>query len=131
MRSPRRLRAGLVWLALTALVGLCFSAAVLAATPQEWKLVVPEGKVFVQHFELSPRVADLNGKTIGLYWNGKPNGDELLERTAELLAQKYPQAKFVEMWKTNPATKTYYLFQQKDFKSIIKPYDLVISSVCD
>ena len=34
---------------------------------------------------LAPRLGDLRGKTIGLYWNAKPGGDTILERTAQLL----------------------------------------------
>jgi hypothetical protein len=39
-------------------------------------------------FELAPRLGDLRGKTIGLYWNGKPGGNVIRERTAQLLSQK-------------------------------------------
>jgi hypothetical protein len=40
-------------------------------------------------FELAPRVSDLTTKTIGLYWNAKPGGNTINERTAELLSQKF------------------------------------------
>jgi len=39
-------------------------------------------------FDLAPRLSDLKGKTIGLYWNAKPGGNTLLERTGQLLKQK-------------------------------------------
>lgn len=44
--------------------------------------------------ELAPRLTDLTGKTIGLYWNGKSGGDILLEQNAELLKQRYSGVKF-------------------------------------
>ena len=37
----------------------------------------------------APRLDDLRGKTIGLYWNMKAGGDVALERVAELLTQRY------------------------------------------
>lgn len=40
--------------------------------------------------DFAPRLGDLSGKTIGLYWNAKPGGNTLLERTGELLSQKIP-----------------------------------------
>lgn len=40
------------------------------------------------------RLADLNGKRIGLYWNMKAGGDIALARTEELLRQRYPRATF-------------------------------------
>jgi len=39
-------------------------------------------------FELAPRPSNLSGKTIGLYWNAKPGGNIIRERTAQLLSQK-------------------------------------------
>ena len=40
--------------------------------------------------ELAPRLPDLKGKTVGLYWNMKAGGDVALDRTAELLKQRFP-----------------------------------------
>ena len=42
----------------------------------------------------APRVADLSGKRIGLYWNMKAGGDVALDRTAELLRQRFPGTTF-------------------------------------
>ena len=39
-------------------------------------------------FELAPRLSGLSGKTIGLFWNAKPGGNIIHERTAQLLSQK-------------------------------------------
>ena len=39
------------------------------------------------------------GKTIALRWNGKNNGDLVLDRLAELLAKKYPTAKVVKTYR--------------------------------
>jgi hypothetical protein len=38
----------------------------------------------------SPRINDLDGKTIGLYWNSKPGLDNFYKVFEELLKKKYP-----------------------------------------
>jgi len=43
---------------------------------------------------LAERVDSLDGKTIGLYDNGKPAGEPLLTAVQEKLAERYPDAKF-------------------------------------
>ena len=40
----------------------------------------------------NPRIADLNGKRIGLYWNSKPGLDNFYKVFEELLKKKYPAA---------------------------------------
>jgi hypothetical protein len=42
---------------------------------------------------VSPRVAKLEGKRIGLYWNGKPDGDYFWDTIEELLKKKFPTAR--------------------------------------
>lgn len=42
----------------------------------------------------APRLATLEGKTIGLLWNGKPMGDVALRRAAELIQERVPDVKF-------------------------------------
>ena len=38
----------------------------------------------------APRPSSLEGKTIGLMWNGKANGDVALRRAGELIQQRIP-----------------------------------------
>ena len=40
------------------------------------------------------RKPDLDGATIGLYWNMKAGGDAALDRTEQLLRERYPGARF-------------------------------------
>jgi hypothetical protein len=63
------------------------------------KLVVanPIAQSTVQTIAPAPRLTDLNGKTIGLYWNIKAGGDAALDRTEEVLSDRYPAAKFVRL----------------------------------
>ena len=41
---------------------------------------------------ISPRVAKLAGKRIGLYWNGKQDGDYFWDTIEGLLKKKFPTA---------------------------------------
>jgi hypothetical protein len=43
-------------------------------------------------FAPTPRVADLAGKRIGIYWNGKSGGKNFWDVTEELLKEKFPTA---------------------------------------
>ena len=43
---------------------------------------------------LAPRPTALEGKTIGLVWNGKANGDVALKRAAELIQKRVPNVTF-------------------------------------
>ena len=38
----------------------------------------------------APRLKNLDGKRIGLYWNHKPGGDLALQRTRDLLESRFP-----------------------------------------
>ncbi len=57
----------------------------------------PEGKARTasQRVAALPRFPDLNGKTVGLLDNSKPNADKLEERFAELLRERLDVAKVV------------------------------------
>ena len=39
---------------------------------------------------VTPRISDIEGKRIGLYWNGKPDGDFFWDTIEGLLKEKYP-----------------------------------------
>jgi hypothetical protein len=43
----------------------------------------------------APRVASLEGKTIGIYWNGKQGGNNFWDNIEELLKERFPGAKIV------------------------------------
>ena len=38
----------------------------------------------------APRLTQLSGKRVGLYWNRKAGGDAALKRTETLLKERYP-----------------------------------------
>ena len=85
--------------------------------------------------KMNPHPGSLEGRTIVLRWNGKFNGDVLLNRLAELLVERVPGVKVVKMWKMDPSTATTsynpwntILFTQKI--AALMP-DLVIASSAD
>ena len=49
-----------------------------------------------------PRIKTLDGKKVGLLWNGKPNGDFFLNRVAELLDKKYKGIEIIKLWEVDP-----------------------------
>jgi hypothetical protein len=53
------------------------------------KLVDPTVPANIQTSKRAPALASLEGKTIGLLWNHKVNGDKLLNETAALLQSQF------------------------------------------
>ena len=49
-----------------------------------------------ESYPTPPRLDTFNGKTIGLFWNGKNGGQYALQRTKENLSRVYPDVKFRE-----------------------------------
>jgi hypothetical protein len=54
----------------------------------------PIGMVETQLMEPAPRLSNLNGKRIGLFWNTKMRGDLALRRVEELLTQRFSNLEF-------------------------------------
>ena len=61
----------------------------------ELEVLNPEGKIVKKGKTLAPRPETLEGKKIGLVWNGKPNGDKLLNEVGKLLKERYPTVETV------------------------------------
>lgn len=72
--------------------------------PQQWTLVNPAGVVLSKPVKIVERPSTLEGKTVVLRWNGKPNGDVFLNRVAELLNEKVKDVKVVKAWEVAPET---------------------------
>jgi hypothetical protein len=68
---------------------------------QQWDLFNPEGLIKPNPMEPAPRISTLEGKTAVLSWNGKDNGDNYLNRVAELLAERIPDAKVIKLWEVD------------------------------
>ena len=106
---------------------------------QEWELINPQGIIKIEPIKLAPRITTLEGKTVLLRWNGKPNGDRFLNRVAELLTKQVKSVKIIKMWEFDSSTvvntsltplplKVSKEIAQKIAK--LKP-DIVIGSQCD
>ncbi|HOG45804.1 MAG TPA: hypothetical protein PLJ35_02370 [Anaerolineae bacterium] len=84
---------------------------------------------------LNPHPASLDGKTVVLRWNGKPNGDKLLTRVGELLSEQFKDVKIVKMWEVDPGTAASSddaaVSAQFVDKIVAQKPDLVIASQCD
>lgn len=73
--------------------------AMKSMTPSgEWELVTPETEVFVQSVFTKARSASLEGKTILLRRNDKPNSDIFLERIGAMLADRLERINIVKAW---------------------------------
>ena len=68
----------------------------------KWKLINPEGVVQSESRSANPHPLNLEGKTVLLRWNGKHNGDVLLNRIADLLAGKIRDVKILKAWEIFP-----------------------------
>ena len=71
---------------------------------QQWELVNPEGVIKIEPMKVNPHPATLEGKTVLLRWNGKPNGDNFLNRVAELLTEHIRDVKIIKLWELDYST---------------------------
>ncbi len=93
----------------------------------------PTGVEMMQNLKnFAPRPSSLEGKRIGLHWNGKPNGDFFLNRVAELLSQKYKNIRINKFWELEPG-KTAHADRKSDeaLDFMAANADLIISSSAD
>jgi len=102
---------------------------------QTWELVNPAGVIKTTPIKMAARINSLEGKTIALKWNQKPNGQIFLDRVAELLKEQVPGVKIVKMYEVEPTTIPQSAnMDVADRKAkLIAKYkpDLVIGSQCD
>ncbi len=103
---------------------------------QRWELLNPEGVVKIEPLEINPHPSTLEGKTIMLRWNGKHNGDNFLNRVAELLVEKVKEVKIIKSWEVAPETVDPITGSQERSLELMKKLaalkpDLVIASQAD
>ena len=121
-----------------AVLAVFLAVPVLASakeTVQEWELINPSGTIAIQPVKLAPRLTSLEGKTIVLRWNGKHNGNNFLDRVAELLAEKMPSAKVIKLYDLDKSTIKISGSNAESARiaKVIKDLkaDIVIASQCD
>lgn len=60
------------------------------------EVMIPRGEIPPPPFHApSPRVTDLAGKTVGIYWIGKAGGDNFWDGVEQLLNERFPNTKTV------------------------------------
>ena len=124
------------WALAVVIVFMAIPAAVPAKEKvQEWEFVNPVGTIAIQPIKPAPRLSTLDGKTIALRWNSKHNGDNYLNRIAELLADKVPTAKVIKVYEVDKSTIKTSASNQESARiaKVIKDLkpDLVIGSQAD
>ncbi len=85
----------------------------------------PTAQADEQKLKLATRLNDLNGKTLGMLDNSKPNFDLFLDRVEELLRQHYKIAKIVRAKKDGAGIPF------KDIARFVSGCDAVITGMCD
>ena len=96
-----------------------------------WNLLNPAGDPQVDQFRIADRIRDLNGKVIGLFWNGKPNGDIFLKSIAEGLRKRWRTLKIAPMWEVKPDTRTALGNSADNLKAMAAGADLMIGASGD
>ncbi len=88
------------------LVGLLLSSVAVAAPPQvTLEVMNPRGEIsHPPYVAPNARTTDLAGKKIGLYWNGKAGGNNLLDVLESMLKKKFPTATIVRLNGTHQIT---------------------------
>jgi len=98
---------------------------------QKWTVMNPVGDVDIENLGGASRLDDFSGKRIGLWWNGKPNGDIFLDELAHQLESRYQGMKAVRMWEVDPATTTAYGVPREKLERMAHSADLVIGALAD
>jgi hypothetical protein len=93
-----------VWILLACLVAVP-SRAWAKEAAQQWEIVNPAGVIKSEPVTFVARPTGLEGKTVVLRWNAKPNGDILLNRLAELLVKNIKGIKVIKAWEVAPETR--------------------------
>jgi hypothetical protein len=93
-RKEKTMKKG-IYLFVAGMVWLSFLALSIPAKAEAVTLEVlnPRGEIKPPPtFAPTPRVTDLAGKKIGIYWNGKSGGNNFWDVAEELLKEKFPTA---------------------------------------
>ncbi len=98
---------------------------------QQWVLMNPVADAQAGNFRMTDRASSLDGRTVGLFWNGKPNGDIFLNEVARHLEVKFARMKIVRLWEARPETATFYGNSAESLKFMAQNADLVVGSSAD
>ena len=79
--------------------------------------------------KLAARFSDLSSKTVGLFWDGKPGGDDLNGFTVQLLADKFKDIRFKQY--TGALGTLVRRASAEQLDSMQKECDAIIGAVAD
>jgi hypothetical protein len=89
------------------------------------ELLNPRGVIEVKPIlALTPRVTNLAGKRVGLYWNSKPGMDNFFTVFDELLRKRYPTA-------TTTLLRGAFLIRDEDTEAWLPQIDTFVYGVGD
>jgi hypothetical protein len=89
----KHIKSLLLGLAVAPVLAVCTPALAQSATLE---VMNPRGEIPPPPFHApSPRVTDLAGKTVGIYWIGKAGGDNFWDGVEEVLNERFPNTKTV------------------------------------
>lgn len=98
---------------------------------QEIDVYCPTGAVITKEYShVASRVSTLEGRRVGLLWNGKPNGDKFLDRVAENLGKKYKNIEIVKLWEADSEFIA-YKHSDESLDRIANSADIVIAATGD
>ena len=98
---------------------------------QEIDVYCPTGAVITKEYsDVASRVSTLEGRRVGLLWNGKPNGDKFLDRVAEHLERKYKSSEIIKLWEVD---SEFIAYKHSDafLDRIANSADIVIAATGD
>jgi len=90
----------------------------------EWEVFNPEAEYEILGGRGADRLKDLKNRKIGLLWNGKPNGNVLLEAVGNLLKQQFDKLELINFNRSIG-------IGQKERERIARSCDAVIAAVAD
>ena len=80
-------------------------------------------------FEPAQRPDTLAGRTVGLFWNGKPQGDIGLARTREQLARVFDDVRFIDVFGEKGGLNRYASPEQVE--QMARDCDAVVAATAD
>ena len=89
----------------------------------------PTAKTTVRQKRMASGLADLNGKTIGLVDNRKPNFDIFLERVEKILCRRFQFTDIVRLKKGG--TGATVPMTPEEMERLVPKCDAIICGICD
>ena len=96
-----------------------------------WELLSPVGEPERSEHRSAERTTEFSGKTVGLFWNGKPGSNVFLEEVGREIAARHPGVTLTRFWETRPSTMTSYGNSKEDLAYMAAHADLVIAASSD